>query len=384
MHIFYDFAINNDNVIIDFKCISNNLEKNLFNLPHSYGSANNLFNDIVVLNSNVIIHYNYLIHTTKKNITVQYTFRNINIFQQHHAFSNKNFIVFNSLNGLILPKYNTNKKFNITFSTNKIIFISGVGKINKNHTMLCSCDKLYNLMFVYSTKWVDVSNTVVCYDPNGYLFIEPNYMIRKINKFIKLCNKLFGKDATFLISYTDQKVSTNGISTFGSGHYMGVNFSVMSNKKSNLLNSEIFIYLCHELFHFYNVKKSSVNQKWLTEGFTEFFCRFFSLNTDDFENEITKLSNNYYNNKYKNVKNSYITENKYWNNHELRQLCYTKGFTYALYLYKTQKDTFIKNFIKMCKYYKKSNNELDNKIIKKFFNDPNFENYIIDGKTIVS
>ena len=382
----FDFTIENNNVVIEFRCY--NLSKSTFYLPHAYGGAYDILNDIKILESNVKINGNKII-TSKNEIIIKYTFNkmekiNVKNFQQrcYHAIFYEDFFIFNSQNGLILPDCENEEKLNVTFTTNKPILISGIGKITKTANLKCTCDDLYGLMVTHSTKYLNTQNIILSYDPNAYLFINLKNIMKKLNKFIGLCNKLFDIKAKFVIAYTDRKVKIDRINSNGGGHYMGAQFFVLADKKTEDVTHNTLIYLAHEIFHFYNVSRGNYDTKWLTEGFTEFFCRLLLLSNKEFDNEVIKMIDKYNDNKYKNIKNSYITEKKYWSNYELSQLSYTKGFVYAYYLYKTQQEEFIERFIRMCKYYKKSHKLLDNKVIKKYMNDPNFDKYIIDGETI--
>jgi hypothetical protein len=67
----------------------------------------------------------------------------------------------------------------------------------------------------------------------------------------------------------------------------------------------------------------------------------------------------------------------------MKNLPYSKGFIYCLYLYQRYQDKFLEKYKKLCiKDYYKKDFTITNDILKSTFNDDNFNKYIVNGNTI--
>jgi hypothetical protein len=218
-----------------------------------------------------------------------------------------NYACFTGSVGLYFPIVeDDNVSINVTYNTNFPLFISGIGKINKSYSHTSNVYYLSKQLYVFTKDYVETDIITLTYKYDSFFFISTEDILLTVTNFIDRCYDFFklNRDVKFLINY-------NGMIT----------------NKDNVVQSDIKIYLLHELYHHFNTS-DDYQSNWFSEGFTEFFCRYLSLTKKEFTNQ----------NPYKNYNIKVMTKYNFWNNKFIEKLPYYKGFVYALYLYQYDKD----------------------------------------------
>ena len=393
IHIYYDFDYDEKQMIITMKIYNKENNRLIIEFPDSYGSLDRLYKNIKILESNIDFKDGKSI-TSKQEIMIKYTFKKYydsvhsTIDERFNVIKNGKFLFFNAMNGLPIIS-NISKNVNITFSTNYNMLISSIGLLKKNNSITTIFSQEYRrLFFVMTNNYFKSKHIYVGYYDKSQFFIDLRKLILKLNKFIETCDKFFNvkNNKIYVISYQDFIYKHNKGSSYGSGYYYGFEYTNIYPKKPNNIMNHTNIYFAHELYHNYNVS-GDISTTWISEGFTEFFCRFLLLSKQAFTIETNRFINYYFFNKYKNIKNSQINEKNYWKNENINKLPYQRGFIYALYLYQTYGNKFLNRYKKLIKTVNKLRKHgkykmVNNNLFKHILNDNKFNDYIINGKTI--
>ena len=294
---------------------------------------------------------------------------------------------FTGVIGLYLPSVEDDfVTFSITFKTNYPLFVSGIGLIEDQKTLKTNLFKLKNQLFVFTKSYEDSENVLLTYKKDSYFFVDKELMIKNVSDFIEKCYSFFclKEDVKFLVNYNgyllDKKETITGYG--GNGNYAGFNYLVTEKRKTKEIQEKINIYLLHELYHHFN-RSSGYQSNWFSEGFTEFFSRYLSMDKKSFIKECNKFIELYWKNPYKNSKIDIMTRENFWNNKFIERLPYVKGFVYALYNLQRYKTEFIERYKTIIvNRYKNPQLKEDNALLNDYLKDDNFDKYILKGKTI--
>lgn len=314
-----------------------------------------------------------------------------------HIMIRDSYISFTGKIGLFMPDVDSNTMINVEIinNTGLELLLSGVGKVtpkvesttNNPRSYQILISNLYSQLFIFTTKYIMSDKIIIGYDHHSHMFINLDQTVIIIKNFIAKCNKLFkfkDQDKIFVIGYVGIVTDGTDRGHGGNSNYFGYNFLIVDKIDiSTDVQNSIHITLLHELYHHYNYTTSSnYDTMWFSEGFTEFFCRYLSMNKKLFASECNKFYLEYRSNPYCDQPNSIMSKNNFWKNRFIEKLPYTKGFCYAYYLYSAYGKNFIKNYIKLIQDVENLKIQTDNDTLKQYIQDKNFNKYIILGKII--
>ncbi|ARF10001.1 hypothetical protein Indivirus_7_17 [Indivirus ILV1] len=299
-----------------------------------------------------------------------------------------NYACFTGVIGLYLPKLsNDYADFKVTYITNFPLFISGIGRISESVTIISNLYLLKTQLYVFTENYIESDYLTLTHKDDAYFFMDKNKIIKKISKFIDKCYEFFEikNKIKFLINYNGFLVENGSQETGkgGNGNYAGFNYAVTETQKTQELEKELTVYLLHELYHHFN-KSSDYASNWFSEGFDEYFCRYLSMSHKKFIQECNIFLKKYWLNPYRNSKITIMTRENFWKNKFIEKLPYEKGFVYALYLHQKYKNDFIDKYKKIIlELYYNPKMVINNQILKEMLTDDKFNDYIVNGNTII-
>jgi len=298
-----------------------------------------------------------------------------------YPFLREDYCVFAGQIGLYIPDINHDILLKCKFITNFPLFVSGIGQIKSKHAYITNVSLITRQLYVFTKKYINNKNIFVTYYPKSNFFITPETIALTVSKFITKCNNFFEiKDKlNFVINYIDFK-DPHEMGYGGDGAYAGFNYQITANSITKKQIKRIKLYLLHEIYHhFQNLNLAEPYKTgWFNEGFTEFFCRYLSLNKKDFIKETNKFLINYHINPYREAKMNIMTRDNFWSNKFIEKLSYDKGFIYAFYLYQKYPD-FIKRYKSI---FSTPKDKFSSNDLNKFLKDKNFKKYINNGQMI--
>lgn len=382
MKIKYDFNFDGKKIIISIQ-LANEKNKNKKNKNNWYLSEQWCEEEI---GDKIIL--------SKTNDKIVYTFSDkIPKFNDDRLYCypvvRKDYVCFTGQIGLYIPDIVTDdtKEFTVEYSTNFPLFISGIGKIEKEKEIKIktTMQKIKTQLFVLTKTFISFSKLIVTYSPESFWFLSLEDIARTVIAFLDNCYEFFDiqDNLTFVVNYVGMKVEDKSSTGYGgNGNYAGFNYLITNTEVEEEKINDYKIYVLHELFHHFN-KFADYGANWFSEGFSEFFCRYLSLNDNDFIIEANKFIIEYMINPYRDAGINIMTRHNFWTNKFIEKLPYAKGFVYALYLYQKDKDIFLKNFKSIIMdIYDGKQISVTNKYLKKKLNDKNFDRYIIKGEII--
>jgi hypothetical protein len=266
-----------------------------------------------------------------------------------HPFVRNEYASFSGSVGLFFPDIDFGEEINVTYESNYPLFISGIGSIENSYKEITTLNIIAKRLFVLTKVYYAQEKIIITYYPNSYFFIDLETINDLISSFLNRCYHFFGyqEDLIFVINYFGFKTDGTETGHGGMGNYAGFNFLVVEKKSSPSLKFKIKTTLLHEIFHHFNKSSGDYDTMWFSEGFTEFFSRYLSMNLSLFKKQCNKFIINYNLNPYRNSEISFMTKHHFWTNKFVERLPYVKGFCYALYLYRTYGNTFIENYKKI-------------------------------------